>query len=53
MLLNCTADFLARVQASVPKAVPQAPQKDQKKKSGPAAVSKPVSLSLQCPDTLS
>ncbi|EIE27371.1 Coatomer, gamma subunit [Coccomyxa subellipsoidea C-169] len=27
--------------ASVPKAVPQAPQKDQKKKSGPAAVSKP------------
>ncbi|KAK9907459.1 hypothetical protein WJX75_004057 [Coccomyxa subellipsoidea] len=27
--------------ASVPKAVPQAPQKDQKKKSGPAAASKP------------
>ncbi|CAL8463056.1 g2590 [Coccomyxa elongata] len=27
--------------ASVPRAVPQAPQKDQKKKSGPAAVSKP------------
>lgn len=45
-------ELLELLQASVPRAVPQAPQKDQKKKSGPAAVSKPVGASLHYSDVM-